>query len=255
MNFRFLSRGGVLAATILLLIGAVRPAIAQTSVDPLDAGVAAYEASAYDDALRLLGDAIAKPSRYTAAQRAKAHRYMAMTLVAFDRADEAREQFILSLDLEPDFRFDPVVTSPKILRVFEEARAARGIAKTPPPVVAKTDDATGESNWRRPVGWTLVGTGGAALLTATTTYVLAWDTHAQYESEDEDQDRVDDLRAKGKNYVAVTQIAGIAGVALAGTGLYLLLTGDDESGGSANAWNVAPLVKPHGGGLVVGRRF
>lgn len=248
-------RGGILAAVVLVFVALGRPASAQMPGDPLEAGIAAYDASAYDDALRLLGEAIAKPSLYTAAQRAKAHRYLAMALIAFDRADEAREQFILSLDLEPDFRFDPVMTSPKIVRVFEEARAMRGIKKMPPTPMAATSEPPSESNWRRPVGWTLVGTGGAALLTATTTWALAWSTHAQYESEDSDQDRVDDLRAKGKNYVAVTQIAGVVGVALAGTGLYLLLT-DDAAGPSAErGWNVAPMAGANGGGLLVGRRF
>lgn len=254
MNAMVWFRGGILAATLLILVGEGRPAFAQTAIDPLDAGVAAYEASSYDEALRLLGEAVAKPSLYAAAQRAKAHRYLAMTLIAFDRANEAREQFILSLDLEPGFRFDPVVTSPKIVRVFEEARAARGAKPVPPPV-AGSEPPDEASNWRRPVGWTLVGTGGAALLTATTTYALAWSTHAQYESEDSDQDRVDDLRKKGNNYVAVTQIAGIAGVALAGTGLYLLLTDGDGSSHAQHRWNVVPVAGTDGGGLLVGRRF
>lgn len=194
------------------------------SSDPVDAGIAAYERSDYVAAERLLGEALADAGRYEAARRAEIHRYMAMTHLAFNRYEAAREQFVLALIFNPELSFDEALTSPKILRAFNEAKAIHAARRE-----RKTDEAEPSTEskpgaWRRPVGWSLVGVGGASLVVSAVTYGLMWDTHARYEDENESQSRADDLQAEGLRYRAISGATFGVGAVLAGTGAYLLLT-------------------------------
>jgi len=54
--------------------------------------------------------------------RIEAERIIAFSLVAQGKSDLAREHFESILALDPSFQLDPVLTSPKILTVFAEAK-------------------------------------------------------------------------------------------------------------------------------------
>ena len=50
-------------------------------------------------------------------------KWIAFSLIAQEKKDLARDQFIAIFSLNPDFDLDPVLTSPKILAVFNDARS------------------------------------------------------------------------------------------------------------------------------------
>jgi hypothetical protein len=54
--------------------------------------------------------------------RIEAERIIAFSLVAQGKTDLAREHFELILSTNPSFSLDPILTSPKILTVFQEAK-------------------------------------------------------------------------------------------------------------------------------------
>ncbi|NLH49490.1 MAG: tetratricopeptide repeat protein [Myxococcales bacterium] len=236
------------------LLGSVAVAAAQAS-DPLAEGKAAYEALDFEKALLLLQQAVGMPSRYTPGELAEAHRYLAMTLLAYNRADEAREQFVQALRANPDLAFDPDLTSPKILQAFAEAKRifeekyARPAAKNEPLPTGHT--------WRWPTGWTLIGIGGACLATSGVTYGLVWDTYGKYQAEDEDQDKLDRLKKQGETYEAVSGVSLGVGAVLTGLGIYFAATDHPRPVHESSLW--PPLVSPLGPagttGLTMGWRF
>lgn len=50
------------------------------------------------------------------------HKYIAFSLIAQGKTDIAREHFKSVLTIDPDYSLDPVLTSPKILLVFNETK-------------------------------------------------------------------------------------------------------------------------------------
>lgn len=50
-------------------------------------------------------------------------KWIAFSLIAQGKSSIARERFIMALTIDPDFDLDPVLTSPKILTVFNDAKA------------------------------------------------------------------------------------------------------------------------------------
>lgn len=58
----------------------------------------------------------------TVAQRVTLYRYLGQAFVALDRDDLALEQFMALLELQADFQFDQVTTSPVVLEAFERAQ-------------------------------------------------------------------------------------------------------------------------------------
>jgi hypothetical protein len=55
---------------------------------------------------------------------AEIHKYIAFSLIAQGKSELAKERFALLLSILPAYSLDPVLTSPKILVIFNEARQA-----------------------------------------------------------------------------------------------------------------------------------
>ena len=58
----------------------------------------------------------------TDSARVQIEKWIAFSLIAQGKSSTARERFVTLLSINPDFELDPVLTSPKILSVFYEAR-------------------------------------------------------------------------------------------------------------------------------------
>jgi hypothetical protein len=75
--------------------------------------------SAEVEARRLLEYANLNDTAY-----AEIHKYIAFSLIAQGKTDLAKERFVMLLSVCPTYSLDPVLTSPKILVVFNEALQA-----------------------------------------------------------------------------------------------------------------------------------
>ncbi len=92
--------------------------------DPVIAATVLYHHGAYQKTVETLRAFLAGHPKAPA--EARARRLLAFALVALGRRGEALEQFQRLLALDPKTTLDPRRTSPKILRVFDQARHAGG---------------------------------------------------------------------------------------------------------------------------------
>jgi hypothetical protein len=105
--------------------------------------------------------------------RTELEKYLAFSLVAEGRNQEGKQHFIEALDVTPDLTLDPILVSPKLIAVFNEAKSEfRELQKNQP---AATSSPTTGVSWRVLVypGWeqynqgrTTKGIGIAVLETA-----------------------------------------------------------------------------------------
>jgi len=86
----------------------------------------------------------------TGSQIVSIHRELATALVALSRDDLAKDAFIRMLNEQPDAELDGVRTSPKVLKVLEQARLAT--AKPKPSTGGKAAGARGSKAARRESG-------------------------------------------------------------------------------------------------------
>jgi len=107
----------VLMALILFSGGMAR---AESGDDLFLQGIEAYENGEYQLSIDNLSKAISllKGER----ERIEAFKTMAFAYMAFPKKEEAREQFCNILKVDPTFELDPIMTPPKILTVFQEAK-------------------------------------------------------------------------------------------------------------------------------------
>ena len=96
--------------------------------------------SAEVEARRLLEYANLNDTAY-----AEIHKYIAFSLIAQGKSELAKERFAMLLSLYPAYSFDPVLTSPKILAIFNEAKQAFLSSKKPSQEVMKNSN---RSCWR-----------------------------------------------------------------------------------------------------------
>ncbi len=80
-----------------------------------------YNAGSYESA-ELMARRLIEQGPKTDSIRIEADRIIAFSLVAEGKPDMAREHFKLILSMNPSFELDPILTSPKILTVFAEAK-------------------------------------------------------------------------------------------------------------------------------------
>ena len=80
-------------------------------------------AGRYEDALAMANRLIGAGD-LTSSHVVSIHREMATALIALDREDLAKEALVRMLNEQPDAELDGVRTSPRVLRVFELAKAA-----------------------------------------------------------------------------------------------------------------------------------
>ena len=135
MNSRTLA-----AAVALVLFGSI--ASGQTADSTLKAANGLYNAGAYESA-ELAARRLMEQGPIADSIRTQAEQIIAFSLVAQGKTDLAREHFESILSLNPSFELDPVLTSPKILTVFQEAKLRSGVARTmvPSPGIVDSPEA------------------------------------------------------------------------------------------------------------------
>jgi tetratricopeptide (TPR) repeat protein len=108
----------VLSVALTLSVGGwVR---AEKADDLFSEGMKAYENGEFQLSIDKLSKTI--PLLKEKRKRVEAFKTMAFAYMAFPKKDEARRQFCNILELDPTFELDPIMTSPKILNVFREAK-------------------------------------------------------------------------------------------------------------------------------------
>jgi len=83
-------------------------------------GMEAYQNGEYERAIDRLKQAI--PLLQENTSKIEAYKTLAFAYMAFPKKDEARQQFCHLLRIDPAFELDPIMTPPKVLAVFHEAR-------------------------------------------------------------------------------------------------------------------------------------
>lgn len=82
-----------------------------------------YYSGEYQSAIRELESALVYLKQLKQTDQVEAYKYLAFSYVAFGDRPRAKEQFKKALALEPALELDPATVSPKIIKVFEEAKA------------------------------------------------------------------------------------------------------------------------------------
>ena len=93
-----------------------------------------YNSGEYEHAISELEKALQYLKQLEQGDQVEAYKYLAFSYVAFGDKAKAKEQFKKALVLEPSLTLDPATVSPKIIKVFEEAKSEMKIAPTEPPV-------------------------------------------------------------------------------------------------------------------------
>jgi len=198
--------------TCLLLCLFVGFAPAQTAVDPsLRVVDSLYTAGSYSlaelEARRMLENDLLSDSLRVAAEQ-----WVAFSLVAQEKTALAKEHFLAILRRQPSLELDPVLTSPKILAVFNDARATFLASRNqeidsslvnknthPGGITFRTIVFPGWEQWyhgRTPIGPILVGAGAATLGSAITLAFLRKSAHQDYLT----ATAPDDIQAKYNTY-------------------------------------------------------
>jgi tetratricopeptide (TPR) repeat protein len=94
-----------------------------------------YYNGEYEYAIRELENAMRYLEQLKYTDQVEAYKYLAFSYVAFGNRDKAKEQFKKALHLNPDLELDPATVSPKIIKVFEEAKGEMVTAPPEQPVV------------------------------------------------------------------------------------------------------------------------
>lgn len=135
-------------------------------------------------------------TRVSDSGRVQLQKYLGFTLVAQGKNESAIEHFVDALRLDSSLTLDPVLTSPKILSVFETAKQKY---RNEIIMEKKAERALPEGNVLRPSfraiifpgwdqlhrgrttkGWLLLGIGAAAAATAITSDILRRDARRKY---------------------------------------------------------------------------
>ncbi len=94
-----------------------------------------YNSGEYERAIRELESALQYLKQLNKNEQVEAYKYLAFSYVAFGDRERAKEQFKKALSLDPNLELDPATVSPKIIKVFEEAKAETVITPPQPPQV------------------------------------------------------------------------------------------------------------------------
>jgi len=104
-------------------------------------GIQAYEHLEYEQGIQILQRLSAEPG-LTPSRKKEALLFLALCQAALGRNDPSRKSFLEILEMDPDFRLDTNLYSPKILRLFDMARddfqkSIRGRDSRPPSLLER----------------------------------------------------------------------------------------------------------------------
>jgi len=89
----------------------------------LDKAKLYYNNGEYENAINQLESALQYLKQLNKNEQVEAYKYLAFSYVAFGDKEKAKEQFKKALTLDPKLELDPATVSPKIIKIFEEAKA------------------------------------------------------------------------------------------------------------------------------------
>ncbi|MCX7994281.1 MAG: tetratricopeptide repeat protein [candidate division WOR-3 bacterium] len=98
----------------------------------LDRAKVYYNNGEYENAIKQLEVALQYLKQLNQNEQVEAYKYLAFSYVAFGNKEKAKEQFKKALSLDPKLELDPATVSPKIIKVFEEAKAEMVPVVSPP---------------------------------------------------------------------------------------------------------------------------
>ncbi len=98
----------------------------------LDRAKKFYYNGEYENAIKELENALLHRKQFKDSEQAEVYKYLGFSYVAFGDNRKARVQFKKALGLNPALELDPATVSPKIIKVFEEARAEMKKTGSPP---------------------------------------------------------------------------------------------------------------------------
>lgn len=90
-----------------------------------------YNNGEYESAINELEMALQYLKQLESADQVEAYKYFAFSYVALGDKEKAKELFKTALTLNPRLTLDPATVSPKIIKVFEEAKAEMKFEPTP----------------------------------------------------------------------------------------------------------------------------
>jgi tetratricopeptide (TPR) repeat protein len=93
-----------------------------------------YYNGEYEFAIRELESAQMYLKQLKQTDQVEAYKFLAFSYVAFGDRAKAKTQFQKALALDPELELDPATVSPKIIKVFEEAKAEMAVAPVTEPV-------------------------------------------------------------------------------------------------------------------------
>lgn len=112
-----------LVITVILCLVHLSSAQNTTQIDSaLQSIESLYNNARYSDA-ELESRRLLEESSLSDSAKVQVEKWIAFSLIAQGKMSTARERFVHLLSLNPDFELDPVLTSPKILSVFNDAKA------------------------------------------------------------------------------------------------------------------------------------
>ncbi len=108
----------------LFILFAVKPSLSQsTTIDSTFRTIESmFESGAYVNA-EVEARRLAEGPNVSDSLRSVAEKWIAFSLVAQGKSSLAKDHFVALLKLNPQFDLDPILTSPKILAVFDEVKA------------------------------------------------------------------------------------------------------------------------------------
>ena len=90
-----------------------------------------YNNGEYESAINELEIALQYLKQLESTDQVEAYKYFAFSYVALGDREKAKELFKTALTLNPGLTLDPATVSPKIIKVFEEAKSEMKLAPTP----------------------------------------------------------------------------------------------------------------------------
>ncbi len=120
-----ITRSLVLIALLLCVLGSSpRRVRAQNQAEDLiNQAAKLFDAGDYEEAELAALRALTDEDQLLDVDRARLHRLLGFIYVVLEEKEKAKQQFINWLEIDPFARLDPLYISPKIISVFEEAKA------------------------------------------------------------------------------------------------------------------------------------
>ncbi len=119
-------------ATVMIGVGIAQSVSSDSLAVMLERAKGYYNSGEYEEAIKELEDALQFLKQLKQVDQVEAYKYLAFSYVAFGDNVKAKEQFKKAIALNPQLELDPASVSPKIIKVFEEARSEMGTSPAPP---------------------------------------------------------------------------------------------------------------------------